>query len=49
MRYLKDLREGDMLSETYLCKTKQSMQTKAGKNYYSLLLQDKSGTMDGKI
>ena len=49
MRYLKDLREGDMLSEIYLCKSKQVMQTKAGKTYYSLILQDKSGTLDGKI
>lgn len=49
MRYLKDLREGDMLSETYLCKSKQVLQTKAGKSYYSLVLQDKSGTVDGKI
>ncbi len=49
MRYLKDLREGEMLSETYLCKSKQVMQTKAGKTYYSLVLQDKSGTADGKI
>ncbi len=49
MRYLKDLREGDMLSETYLCKNKQVLQTKAGKSYYSLILQDKSGTVDGKI
>ena len=49
MRYLKDLREGDMLSETYLCKSKQVFQTKAGKSYYSLILQDKSGTLDGKI
>ena len=49
MRYLKDLREGDMLSETYFCKSKQALQTKAGKNYYSLILQDKTGTADGKI
>ena len=49
MRYLKDLREGDMLSETSLCKSKQVLQTKAGKSYYSLILQDKSGTVDGKI
>ena len=49
MRYLKDLRDGDMLSETYFCKSKQSLQTKAGKNYYSLLLQDKTGTVDGKV
>ncbi len=49
MRYLKDLRDGDMLSETYFCKSKQSLQTKAGKNYYSLILQDKTGTIDGKV
>lgn len=49
MRYLKDLREGDMISETYFCKSKQVLQTKAGKSYYSLVLQDKSGTADGKI
>lgn len=49
MRYLKDVREGEMFSEIYLCKTKQTLQTKAGKNYYSLILQDKTGTADGKI
>ena len=49
MRYLKDLREGEMLSETYLCKSKQVLQTKAGKSYYSLVLQDKTGTFDGKV
>ena len=49
MRYLKDLREGEMFSEIYLCKSKQTLQTKAGKNYYSLILQDKSGTADGKV
>ena len=49
MRYLRDLRDGDMLSETYFCKSKQSLQTKAGKNYYSLILQDKTGTIDGKV
>ncbi|QHQ60521.1 HD domain-containing protein [Anaerocolumna sedimenticola] len=49
MRYIGELRDGEMVSETYLCKTKQSLKTKAGKNYYSLLLQDKSGTLDAKI
>lgn len=38
-----------MFSEIYLCKSKQTLQTKAGKNYYSLILQDKSGTADGKV
>ncbi|MCI6019775.1 MAG: hydrolase, partial [Clostridiales bacterium] len=38
MRYIKDFKEGEMISEIYLCKTKQALKTKAGKNYYSLLL-----------
>lgn len=49
MRYIGDLRDGEMISETYLCKTKQILKTKAGKSYYSLLLQDKTGTLDGKV
>lgn len=49
MRYINELRDGEMVSETYLCKQKQIQKTKAGKNYYSLLLQDKSGTLDAKI
>jgi 3'-5' exoribonuclease len=49
MRYINELRDGEMVSETYLCKQKQTLKTKAGKNYYSLLLQDKSGTLDAKI
>lgn len=49
MYYLKDYREGQKLTGTYLCKTKQILKTKAGKTYYSLILQDKSGTADGKI
>lgn len=49
MRFLNTLREGDHVSDIYLCKTKQVAKTKNGKNYYSLTLQDKTGTMDGKI
>ncbi len=49
MRYLKDVREGETVAETYLCKKKQTLKTKAGKSYYSLLLQDKTGTIDAKI
>lgn len=49
MRYINELREGEMLSETYLCKSKQSLKTKTGKSYYSLLLQDKTGTLDAKV
>lgn len=49
MRYLRELKEGEMISETYLCKSKQVLQTKAGKSYYSLVLQDKTATFDGKV
>ncbi len=49
MNYINTLREGDMISEVYLCKTKVTAQTKAGKNYYSMTLQDKTGTVDAKI
>lgn len=49
MYYLKDYREGQKLTGTYLCKTKQILKTKAGKTYYSIILQDKTGTADGKI
>ena len=49
MQYIAELREGEMISETYLCKQKQALKTKAGKNYYSLLLQDKTGILDAKI
>ena len=49
MNYLRDYREGQKFTGTYLCKQKQVMKTKAGKSYYSLVLQDKTGTADGKI
>ena len=32
-----------------MCKSKQVLKTKAGKTYYSLLLQDKTGIIDGKV
>ena len=38
-----------MISETYFCKTKNTLKTKAGKSYYSMLLQDKTGTIDAKV
>ena len=38
-----------MISDIYLCKTKQTLKTKAGKSYYSMMLQDKTGTVDAKV
>lgn len=49
MRYIEELREGMMVSDIYLCKNKVVAKTKMGKTYYSLLLQDKTGTLDSKI
>jgi 3'-5' exoribonuclease len=50
MRYIQDLREGDIIrNEIYLCKSKQVLTGKSGKEYVSLILQDKTGTIDGKI
>ena len=49
MRYLDSIKAGDNVSDIYLCKTKQILKTKAGKTYYSMVLQDKSGTADAKV
>lgn len=49
MRFIENMREGDRISDIYLVKTKVNAKTKAGKSYYSLVLQDKTGTIDAKI
>ena len=49
MKYINTFREGMHVSDVYLCKTKQIALTKAGKEYGSLILQDKTGTVDAKI
>lgn len=49
MRYIAELREGENISGIYLCKNKQNLKTKAGKSYYSMILQDKTGTVDAKV
>jgi 3'-5' exoribonuclease len=50
MRFIQDLRENDFIkNEIYLCKSKQILTGKSGKSYVSLILQDKTGTIDAKI
>lgn len=49
MHFIGELREGERINEIYLCKQKQTALTKAGKPYESLVLQDKTGTLDAKI
>lgn len=49
MKFIESFREGMHISGVYLCKTKQISLTKNGKEYGSLTLQDKTGTIDAKI
>lgn len=49
MKFIKDLKEGDRLFDIYLCKHRQAAVTKNGKPYETLVLQDKTGTIDAKV
>jgi len=49
MRYLKELTDGSRIQGVYYCKSKLSTVTKAGKPYDSLVLQDKTGSLDTKV
>ena len=49
MHFIENWREGEQISEIFLCKQKTVGKTKTGRSYYSLVLQDRSGTADGKI
>lgn len=49
MLYIKDLHEGDTIRTVYLCKGKRSAETRNGRPYDNLILQDKTGTLDGKV
>lgn len=49
MKFIETLREGEKIQEVYLCRKKMTALTKAGKPYESLMLQDKTGTVDAKI
>ena len=49
MRYINTLRAGELIRNIYLCKGKRSAETRNGKPFDSLILQDKTGTLDGKV
>jgi len=50
MKYIRDLKENDYIyNEIYLCKSRQVLTSKTGKPYVSLVLQDKTGTIDAKV
>lgn len=43
------LKANETIKGYYLCKYKQILKNKSGKEYGAIRLQDKSGTMDGKV
>ncbi len=49
MKYLRELRDGEKVSDIYLCKHVASAVTKAGKEYLNVILQDKTGMLDAKV
>jgi len=49
MRHIKELRENERVIEHYLCREKQTRETQKGKTYYSLKLQDSTGSIEGKV
>ncbi len=49
MRYINTLCDGETIRNIYLCKSKRSAETRNGKPYDNLVLQDKTGTLDGKV
>ena len=42
MRYIETLKDGERISEVYLCKSKSTATTKAGKEYENVMLMDKT-------
>ena len=49
MRYIKDLQEGMAVREIYYCKQKNLTVTKNGKEYWTVILQDKTGIIEAKV
>lgn len=49
MKFINEFRDGETVHDIYLCKHKISAVTKNGKPYETVVLQDKTGTIEGKI
>ncbi len=49
MKYINQYKEGDRVNGIFLCKQKHSAVTRNGKSYETVILQDKTGSLDGKI
>lgn len=49
MRFIYQLKEGFAVRDVYLCKQKNLMTTKNGKEHYNVILQDKTGVIEAKV
>lgn len=49
MKFIKDIKEGDSIVGVYFCKMKNELKSKSDRPYYSLVLQDRTGILDGKV
>jgi len=49
MKYINTFKENEMISGVYLCKSKNSAVTKAGKDYDNVVWMNKTGSINGKI
>ena len=49
MKYIEDLKDGENIIAHYLCKKKETLKTKGGKNYMSMILGDRTGTISAKV
>jgi len=49
MKFIETFKEGDRITDVYLCKSRTQAVSKAGKAYENVTLQDKTGTVDSKI
>jgi len=49
MKYIEAFQEGATINDVYLVKHVQQAMTKSGKPYLTVVLQDRTGTIDGKI
>lgn len=49
MKYLQEMQEGMGVRDIYYCKQKNAAVTKNGRDYWNVILQDKTGTMDAKV
>lgn len=49
MPLVNELKPQETIKGTYLCRFKQLLKNKNGKDYYTVKLQDRTGVLDGKI